>query len=280
VLHLAVIGSGAIFLGLNPSYTVPELERVYALTRPKGVFVEPALGAGVLAAVKGLVDDSLMVYAFDVSRGMGLSAAVALSSLELQLELGLPSWTTLLEFGEREWVMGKDPLKTVVQYASTSGTSGLPKVALLTHEYHVSQAQILFDLREANTADEMGGENVVRGAGLTALPPFHAFATPILPSSIRANRPLYIFPRYPGREPFLEAIEIFGVGEVWVPPSVLVDLASFPSGPSAPLPLLSFFFFFFFFFFFLLFYLASPFCSAIIIIVVVVSISTDLGRRL
>ncbi|KAK3079030.1 hypothetical protein LTS18_005919 [Coniosporium uncinatum] len=244
VLYLAIIGCGAVFLGLNPSYTVPELRRIYELARPRVVFVEPESANVVLAAVRGMkglhgakISRSAM-YVFD-PRGATLSAAsAAAAAATTAVSLGLPSWTSLLEHGELEWVTVQDPLRTVAQYATTSGTSGLPKIALLTHGYHVSQARILFDLRTASAViDERGGENGARGgAGLTALPPFHVFATPILPSSVRANRTLYVFARYPGREGYLEAVERFGVGETWVPPSVLVDLASFASGPSCPPP--------------------------------------------
>jgi len=53
------------------------------------------------------------------------------------------SWTKLLECGERDWDTDLDASKTTAAYVSTSGTSGLPKAAILTHSYMVSQAEII-----------------------------------------------------------------------------------------------------------------------------------------
>lgn len=50
------------------------------------------------------------------------------------------SWNALLEHGEADWVSVESPHETVASYNSTSGTSGLPKAAMITHSYHVSQA--------------------------------------------------------------------------------------------------------------------------------------------
>ena len=96
------------------------------------------------------------------------------------------SWDELLKHGEKDWVKVEDPSRTVAQYAATSGTSGLPKAALLSHSYHVSQAAL-------RVADGHPPYTVRR---LTPLPPFHVFATPIVPSSVRQGHPVYVMRRF------------------------------------------------------------------------------------
>jgi len=56
---------------------------------------------------------------------------------------GYRSWNTLLNFGEKDWVEVEEPLNTPAAYVSTSGTSGLPKAAVIAHSYLVSQAGLL-----------------------------------------------------------------------------------------------------------------------------------------
>lgn len=56
---------------------------------------------------------------------------------------GYQSWTQLLQNGEADWISVPDPDNTTAAYVSTSGTSGLPKAAILSHSYMVSQAKIL-----------------------------------------------------------------------------------------------------------------------------------------
>jgi acyl-CoA synthetase (AMP-forming)/AMP-acid ligase II len=53
------------------------------------------------------------------------------------------SWTQLLPNGEADWTSVSDPDNTAAAYVGTSGTSGLPKAAILSHTYMVSQAEIL-----------------------------------------------------------------------------------------------------------------------------------------
>lgn len=48
-----------------------------------------------------------------------------------------------MEHGEKDWVSGIDASETTAAYVSTSGTSGLPKAAILTHSYMVSQAEVI-----------------------------------------------------------------------------------------------------------------------------------------
>lgn len=51
------------------------------------------------------------------------------------------SWNSLLSHGEKDWLEVEDPDNTSAAYVSTSGTSGLPKAAIIPHSYFVSQGE-------------------------------------------------------------------------------------------------------------------------------------------
>jgi 4-coumarate--CoA ligase len=199
VLYLGIIGSGGVFTGVNPSYTSAELLHHMKLTKPKFLVVEPDLLEKTLQAAKEIGLDTANVYAFDHTTQLESAA--------------IHSWTELLNHGQKEWAAVNDPNRTVVQYASTSGTSGLPKAALIPHSYHVSQAQLICD------HDQVPYQ--IRR--LTALPPFHAFASPIIPASIRKRYPVYIMRRFEMGN-FLQYVKEFQISETYLPPPVIIAL--------------------------------------------------------
>jgi 4-coumarate--CoA ligase len=201
-----LIAGIAVYTGVNPAYTSHELVHHLRLTRPKVLLVEPGLLKNSLEAAQeyGLPESS--IYLFDAFE-TGAEADVAT----------FPSWQRLLEYGEEDWVTVKNPSRAVAQYASTSGTSGLPKAALLPHSYHVSQAMLRL------TDDTLS--YVPRR--LTPLPPFHVFATPIVPSAIRQGTPTYIMRRF-DMQAFLDCIEKFEITETYVAPPVLVGIPLSP----------------------------------------------------
>jgi acyl-coenzyme A synthetase/AMP-(fatty) acid ligase len=60
------------------------------------------------------------------------------------------SWKELLKHEEKDWVKPKDPSNTPAAYVSTSGTSGLPKAAIITHAYLISQGEFQEKMKRCN----------------------------------------------------------------------------------------------------------------------------------
>lgn len=77
-----------------------------------------------------------------------------------EVEEGHQSWEKLLQKGEKDWLRGFDAANTTAAYVSTSGTSGLPKAAILTHSYMVSQAEVIG--RIAAIPGEVSPQNRIR----------------------------------------------------------------------------------------------------------------------
>ena len=60
--------------------------------------------------------------------------------------LDFPSWRSLLRYGEADWVAFDDARRaatTTAVLASTSGTTGLPKMAARSHQSFVAEHQAM-----------------------------------------------------------------------------------------------------------------------------------------
>ena len=69
------------------------------------------------------------------------------------------SWKVLLDCGQKDWVQVQDPKNTTAVYASTSGTSGLPKAAILTHAHLVSQGENIGRMESAHCCEVSSSSN-------------------------------------------------------------------------------------------------------------------------
>lgn len=132
---MAVIGSGGRFLGANPAYTTSELNETYDLCRVTYVVVERELLANVLpSTVHGGVESS-HIFIFNSSEAVGI----------------YPSWEALLCFGEMNWASFDDETKcktTIAALMSTSGTTGAPKAAEISHHALIAQMVTFHDFEK------------------------------------------------------------------------------------------------------------------------------------
>lgn len=142
LLCLGIIGAGGCWTGSNPSYGLYELNHHVRTAKVKFVISEPRLLATVRSAAKECAIPDSRIFAFD---------AVDHSPFD-----GLRSWEDLLQHGESDWVTFDDPRKartTVSALTFTSGTTGLPKAAMIPHHFTVAQ---VYHLRNPVTPYEVG----------------------------------------------------------------------------------------------------------------------------
>jgi acyl-CoA synthetase (AMP-forming)/AMP-acid ligase II len=203
VLYLGIIGSGAIFTGVNPSHSKLEILHQMQLTKPRIIIAQPDTLENTMFAANVMNIPADKIFIFD--------PFWEVPGAEFR------SWQYLLDQGEADWKQDMGTNMKVVQYASTSGTSGLPKIAEITNAYHVSQAEKLLVHSEAPY-------HIRR---LTPLPPFHTFATPVIPASIRQGFPVYVMRRF-DMDKFLKYVKQYSITETYIPPPVIVAMPRHP----------------------------------------------------
>lgn len=129
--------------------------------------------------------------------------------------LNLQSCNELLKHGEVDWISFtglKRSAATPAALFSTSGTSGLPKLAVRTHANLIAECEAIKD----------HGTKPYEQIRLLSVPFFHAFASPLANIlSLRDGVTTYIQSRFNEVE-FLEAVERYHVTEsALVPPIIL-----------------------------------------------------------
>ena len=143
MLFLGIIGAGGRFTGSNPGYTHSELRHHMQSTRARFLITEYEL-LPLVAQVGEYGVSASKVFALDTdSRRLPRPHNVP--------KFSCSSIQELLSHGERDWVRfssEEEAKNTTAALLSTSGTTGLPKAAMISHHSFVMQSIMLEDSKE------------------------------------------------------------------------------------------------------------------------------------
>lgn len=217
-MYLGIIGAGGCFTGGNPGYTAHELAHHLRITEAKFI----------LSSFKTLK------IATEAAKECGIpqSKVFVLGFYGEPVPEGHQSWTRLLLCGEKDWVEVEDPDNTPAAFVSTSGTSGLPKAAIIPHSYFRFQGMFQDSISSVrhkviksrhSSCHEADSNNQI--SHLIAVPPFHVFTIPVQHAHpLRKGAPCYIMPRFE-ENGFLDALEKFRITQTVVVPPILMALS-------------------------------------------------------
>ncbi|KAK3335245.1 hypothetical protein B0T19DRAFT_436128 [Cercophora scortea] len=226
-LFFAIIGAGGIVCGANPAYQSFELNHIVDLSRPRFIITSDSTTS------LALVQQVCTKQGIPLSRIFTLPSNTGHHPLQLQHQDNNPTapnpntaspdsddspigrpLASLLRHGETQWMTlssASEMRTTTACYYSTSGTTGLPKLAALSHHALVAQQTVLPTHNTPTT-------ETIR---LAALPLFHVFgAAWALFVTVRHGQPVYVVPRF-SLTPFLEYVARYRISETYVAPPVV-----------------------------------------------------------
>ncbi|KAL2354687.1 4-coumarate-CoA ligase [Cryomyces antarcticus] len=219
VAYLGVAGSGRVFSGCNPAYTVSEVAFQIENTGAKAILVDPTLLEVMLAAADKLKFPRNRIFLF--------------SDHERQPVDGVQDWRTMLgssQEAERwQWhSMSRKESQTrtaVLNYSS--GTTGLPKGVMISHQNIIANVEQSIFMRNLEQPYKSEAERPPE-RWLGFLPLYHAYGQLwSISAACKTLTPCYCMKAFNYTE-FLKHIQNHKITHIQTAPPIVVMLAKRP----------------------------------------------------
>lgn len=140
VFFLAVIGCGARFVAANPAYTASEWQHLLHTTVVKLLIAESTVIRTVEEALVQYRSYKVSIFCFDSSEDCYQRHPSPDNNI---LQGSVKCWQSLLHYGQSSWIRLDEiaSQETIAVLLPTSGTTGMPKAAMISHRALVVQAK-------------------------------------------------------------------------------------------------------------------------------------------
>ncbi|EME45496.1 hypothetical protein DOTSEDRAFT_87834 [Dothistroma septosporum NZE10] len=206
IFFLGVLAAGGIYTGTNPAYTPYELAHTTKIAHVKYILVQPALYKNVLKAAE--------------ENGIPKKNVIIFNPNGEEAPSGFLQWADLLKHGEADWERFDD-YDTAFQRGAarlySSGTTGLPKAAELSHLNLTAQHTLVFETNRRPW----------KARRCLSLPMFHAAAAPVaFCTPLRMGEKAFILARF-DLEQWFWVHEHYAITDLAaVPPMVIMAINS------------------------------------------------------